>query len=255
MLERTFDAPVGVTVTNPATALAGLLEQWTVRPNKSPEEVRGKYSDPKGREFWRGQAKAVDLAFRVDNLLRGMEAAGQPTAMFSASIVSWYEAVFAFSVPWQTTDGAERQIIERARLENLQGLGVMLDQVGVVEIAGDETQRLRTVLDEAKQLVASDKSLSHETRRYIWSLIVEAQATLDEIDTFGDEPSRSILLELGGAMTVQAEIAEGEGDQATASRWRITRDSIIGGFMGGVGGQLAIKAADGLQKAIDTGLS
>lgn len=242
-------------MTNAATALAALLAGWNVPKNEPPEDVRGISSAPDQRTFWRDQARAVELAHRVDNILRGMDAAGQTASMFDASMVSWYQAVFTYTAPWQGKVNGHREIIEPARLENLQALGIMLDQVGSVVISADEKESLRTTLEEAQALVASDRSLALESRRYIWSLIVEALATLDEIDTFGDEPARSILLELGGAMGVQADIAEGQGDEPTASRWRATRDTLVGSFVGGLGGQLALKTADATQKAIESGAS
>ncbi|KAA1379869.1 hypothetical protein [Aeromicrobium fastidiosum] len=241
-------------MTNAATALADLLATWNVEANMTAETTRG-HSEVDPRDFWREQARAVELAHRVDSILRGMEAAGQQTKMFDASVVSWYEAVFTYTAPWKTLNSGGRRIVESARLENLQGLGLLLDQVGGIEISADERKSLMTVLEEAKLLVATDRSLSLESRRYIWSLIVEAQATLDEIDTFGDDPPRSILLELGGAMSLQADIAEGSGDVPTASRWRATRDQLVAGLAGGLGGQLALRAADGAQKAIESGLS
>lgn len=235
-------------MTNAATALAALLKQWAVPPTTNPESVRGITDAPSRRDFWRSQAQAVQLALSVDNILRGLEAAGSPTPMFTGSVVSWYEAVMGFSVPWNDAKNSHRQIIDEARLENLEGFGVMLDQIGIVTITESDAADLRTTLEEAKELAANDPSLAPESRRYMWGIITQALSALDEIETFGTQPVRAVLLELSGAANVQADIAEGEKDQPTASRWRGIRDSLATRILN----RVAIKAADEVtQRAIE----
>jgi hypothetical protein len=235
---------------NAATALAALLKEWHVPKGNHPESVRGINEAESRREFWRDQAQAVQLVLSVDNIIRGIEAAGGPTAMFAGSVVSWYEAAIGYSVPWQSTANGHRHIIEDARLENLEAFGVMLDQLGTVAIDDSKVSSLRTTLEEAKDLAANDPNLTPDSRRYMWGIIIQALDALDEIETFGTHPVRAVLLELSGAANVQADVAEGANDQPTAGRWRGIRDSAVRTFTS----RLALKAADGANRLAIEGL-
>ena len=200
-------------MTNAATALADLLVAWgPVDAHGTTESSRGIDADRRSRrEFWHDQATAVGLAQSVDNILRGMEASGTRMEMFEASVVSWYEAVFSYTAPWTTSSSSERAIIESPRLENLQALGALLDQVGTVALSGEEIANLRTTLDEAKDLAARDETLPTETKRYIWTLIAQAVQALDDYDAFGTAPARSVLLELSGAAHLQGHRRRQQG--------------------------------------------
>ncbi|MFI6484310.1 hypothetical protein ACIBH1_40765 [Nonomuraea sp. NPDC050663] len=191
-------------MSNPASALAGLLAAWHVPANKRPEDPRG-IRDVPALEFWQSQGRAVGLMLDIERALAGLEMTGFNIKSFQDGLPHWYRAVFAYSVPWQQNSNAERPLLDAAYLSLLEGLGTLLEvaQASLV-LLPSTLEQLAKALDEIEDLIKITPELGDDSRRYMLSLIWELKLHLSEIDTFGTANVQNTIYTLAGAMHSQA---------------------------------------------------
>lgn len=231
---------------NAASLLADLFEEWEVPAGKTPEHVRAHSAGAGGDPgmLWVVQERAAKHLFEVERLMAGMRASGEDVSMFEQSRVRWYETVFAYQTPWQSHGGAAREAIAIEHINLLRAFGAMIDAGGTIEVDQDDVRTLQDVLSEAEALVLSESQhMTQDARRYLWSLIAEAQRFLKDLEAFGEAALRRVAFELAGALINQGDHAEARGDHPTARRLKNAATMLVGalgtGFSGGLGGALA----------------
>jgi hypothetical protein len=237
---------------NAAALLAVLLSEWLVPPNRRPEQVRG-FEGPDDLDSWRTHTHAADLIRRVDYTIQGMDAAGEDVEMFLLALPRWYSGVHFAATPWGTTIGSPREACDQRDIDLLRALGALIKAGGPIAIDEDHKRTLADVLTQARELVEADTTMTPDVRHYIWGLILRAQMVVDNLERYGPEAVREVALELGGAMTSQADMAASRGDAEKAGRWRSGAAMLLGGFMSGAastGGTQALTAAEHVIKQL-----
>jgi hypothetical protein len=210
-------------MTNPATALANLLAQWDVPPNKHPEQAR---ADTCGRadtlDFWRTHAEAVALLRDIEREIVAMEVTGRSVEWAKPALPHWYRAVFAFTTPWSSVADINRPAVTNdAHLDLLRMLGEWLEERGTAPAVTDaDVAEIRQALEQAEELIRTSAALPAGVRGYLLALVGEARACLDDLETYGTARLRNATFELNGAMHAQAVLIGKVAGEAEAGRWK-----------------------------------
>jgi hypothetical protein len=223
---------------NAAYLLADALRAWHVPAGEKPQHRRG-FRDESDLDAWRGFTQQADMVRTLDSMLQGMDADGRFVDMFLEALPRWYAGVYMASTPWNemTNGGDGHAACSEGDINLLQALGALIDSTDYVTIGEEEHRSLSDVLAQARKLLEEDSShIPNDIRQYLWGLICRAQMILDNLDNYGPEALRQVALELGGALVVQGQRAEGNGDMARAQSWRSTAYLLMVGFMGGGAG-------------------
>ena len=242
-------------MTNCANLLAARLRSFEAPSQQPPEQVRG-FESPHDLDAWRRHADDCELIKSVDYTLQGMDAVGIGVDMFMTALPRWYAGVNFASIPWGvTTQGnGMREACSEGDINLLEAFALTIKTAGHVVLTEDDRRTLSDVLAQAQDLIESDSTdLPADVRQYLWTLIIKAQMIVDNLDMYGHEAVRQVALELGGAMTMQAERAEQHGQPERASRWRAAALTLMGGFMGGAASGATEVAAAEVMKQITGG--
>lgn len=220
---------------NAAYLLHDLLEAYTLQPGQRPQQVRG-FDNEHDTAAWRRHIEELTLVRNVDDILRAMAQDGQDVAPFRDCIGYWYAGIGMAQTPWNFKDpAAVRAACPQEKLNLLHALALIIDLRGRLDVDKDEQRTLADVLDQAAELLKEDSDqIPTEIRGYLRALIDRARFILDNLDRFGAETLRSVALELGGAMSVQAARTE-QSDPEKSQRWRTAAWMLVAGFMGGAG--------------------
>jgi hypothetical protein len=210
-------------MTNPASALANLLTQWDVPPNKHPEQARAETcGQANGLDFWRTHAEAVALLRDIEREIAAMEVTGRKIEWAKPALAHWYRAVFAFTTPWSSVADINRPAVtNEAHLDLLRMLGELLEERGTAPaMTGADTNGIREALDQAEKLILASAALPPGIRGYLLALVAEARACLNDLDTYGTARLRNATFELNGAMHAQSVLIEETGSEEEAGRWK-----------------------------------
>jgi hypothetical protein len=194
-------------MSNPALALAELLDDWHVASNTKPEVSRFD-GDPDGAVFWDGHRVVARYLSEIEDAISAMEEAGEEVSFYRETLPSWSSAVFSYKVPWQTTQPAMRYSCPPGDIRLLRALAAHLDAIGwVPKLDTPHLESLLEALQRARVLVAEDRALTADVKRYILGLIREAEACFEDSSINGDTVYiRRLSMELGGAMMTVAEM-------------------------------------------------
>lgn len=239
-------------MTNVAHTLADRLRLFVHPANETPESRRG-FTSATDIDAWRRHAEDNELLRQIDNLLKGMDAAGTNVDMFMSALPRWYAGVNFATDPWgqATQTGKTRAPCNNSDVDLLDALGLVISTGGGVTLTEDDRRSLADVLKEARDLVENDTSdMPPHVRHYLWSLIVRAEMVVKDFEHFGPDAVRQVAFELGGAMTAQAERAEGRQEPARAGRWRAAATQLMVGFMGGAGSTASGALGEAASEAI-----
>lgn len=249
-------------MSNPALRLADLLAGFTVPVNKFPENVRADFlgvpyeeAAEKELEFWRAQVEVVGLVSEVDRAVASLEKAGVPgIEPYKIKLVTWYQAAFAFTTPWETRSSTEhRPALAPDDLLILRALGSTL-QLASMAVDGPQSDNvsLLDALADLLGLLDSADYLPIAMRSYVYSLVNEAMHSLQYYERFGSTPTRKITLVLAGVM--EAIIDSGvvpKGDPENA--WRAKLRDIVGTWVTAAGLAIGTFAGGVAQQAIAPG--
>lgn len=207
---------------NPATLLADQLLNWGVPPGQTISGCRVN-QDVNSVEFWRAHGQAVRWLLEIERFIAGLDAMGSDAAMYTESFPAWYQAIFAIQFNWDQPLPSGTAQLDRRDLRILRSLGAHMETAGYAAAVG-QVDQLQSAVIEAEELVRSSPAISTDTRRYLLGLIREALDTLSAVDTVGEVAVRSVMFELGGAMTL---IAGKLPDNNEGKSWRSTVASIL----------------------------
>lgn len=209
-------------MTNAAYRLASLLESYAVPAQATPESVR-EFGGPADVDAWRRHNGATELVRTVDYTLQGMNAAGENVDMFLAALPRWYTGVHFATTPWGSAVGGVRAACDDGDLNLLRALGLVIDQGRSLNLGEEERRTLVDVLDEARRLLENDSDhIPADIKRYLWGLLLRAQMLVHNLDDYGAEAVRAVILELGGAMTAQAAQAHQPERSGSSQKWVAT---------------------------------
>lgn len=234
---------------NAATQLADLLKSYATPNNVTPESQRG-FSNANDLAAWRNHNAACELVRSVDNILIGMEAAGDDVDHFLSVLPTWYAGVHFATTPWGTRPNPQSKGTRAAAtpqsISMLRALGSVLRAQGSLTIEEDARRTLVDTLEQARAIIESDlDTFTPDVRHYLLALLHRAEAVAGQAETYGAERVREVALELGGAVLTHAEAVEGN-DPQKAGRLRAIGHMLVGGFMGRFGEQ----GADALTKGV-----
>ena len=222
---------------NAANLLADILESWNVPANKITQEVRG-FEDITDLQAWREQTTAVQHVASVDQTLTGMTAAGENVSMFMRTLPRWYAGAHLAATPWDSKTNSFRRTCTEGDIDLLRALGSLIDAHPRMPLGEDARRRLADILDQANELLAEDlPGLPSDARRYLCALLERARLVLNNLDEYGYETLRQVVLEMGGAFTAQAERSHGAGQPEKAQRWWAVAFAAVTGFFGGTGSE------------------
>lgn len=207
-------------VSNPARQLAAVLRDWqTVPSGKTTEAFRGD-------QQWNRHRQAAEHLLEIERYLLGLAATGDDIDHFRETLPAWTAAVFAVGAPWATAPQTPRTVIDSRDIRLLEALGSLMDSTRYAPtFAPDQVEALLKSLADATDLVIKSPSIDDSAKRYLMSLIAEAQRVVTEISVFGEAKLRSTLSELAGAFV---GIAEQTGEQSKeGSRFRAAAMDIV----------------------------
>lgn len=237
-------------MTNAATRLAQKLEDWHVPGNQHPSSIRG-FADEDDVKAWRAHAAVQHWVTLVDQTLSGMRADGDDVSLFEPHLPSWYAAVNWVRTPWGSAQGGARHSCDPHSIALLRALGLLIDAADPLDLTEDERRSLSDILKTAREMLEEDAgTLPKDVRRYVWGLIIRAQAIVDDYETFGTETVREVALELAGVMQAQGERAEQHGDPERAGRWKSLVVQLLVGFFSGASGGSAQALTEGFIKQL-----
>lgn len=233
-------------MTNAATRLADQLEAWAVPKNTMPHAIRG-FDDADDLESWRHFTRtAAAWVAIIDDTLQGMAAEGEDVSLFEQFLPKWYAGVHWVTTPFAAPAASTRPTCEKHEIDMLRAFGLLLDTADPLQLTEEERRSLTDVLKTARELLEDTSSeLPKDVRRYVWGLIIRAQAVVDEYEKFGTEAVRQVALELGGALQAQAERADHNGDHAQSARWKAVVVQLLVGFFSGASGGTAQALVEG----------
>lgn len=222
---------------NAATQLAALLTGYQVPDgNTTPENHRG-FNGTHDLDAWRTHHAACELVHSIDNILTGMELAGEEVEHFLEALPGWYSGVHFANTPWgqRINNKSPRPAADRNSIALLKALGTVLQAQGAITITEDARRTLMDTLEQARAIIESDLELfTADVRHYLLALLHRAETVAKQADTYGAERVREVALELGGVVFTQAEVVE-KDDPEKASRLRSIGTMLVGGFMGKFG--------------------
>jgi hypothetical protein len=218
---------------NAAHLLVDLINSYEVPPSTQPQSTRGFNSG--STPEWRNHIEVLNLVRQLDALIEGMERDGRNVAVFKDFVPAWYGGVYVMNPNWNGGGSNKpRPTCSKQAVAMLGAFALLLDANPYLEIGEEERRSLRDVLGEAEELLASEReAIPSDIRAYLQSLLARASYALDGLDTYGAENLRSFVMELSGAMNLQAQASEGRGDQPTAKRWRDAAWMLAAGFFTG----------------------
>lgn len=226
-------------MSNPATLLADLLETWTVPKGSTALEHRGGTSYGT-LEFWREQARAVDLARQVDELLDAAERMGIAVTHLTESRPAWYAGVFAALSQWDVRTQAAHPAVGRDDLRFLRVAAVVLQQAGLVaEIPADDLGAMRAAVDDLEVVIRDHSVLDAPSKLAMLELTAELRRCIDEYELVGVVSVRE------AAQRTLAVVIACAGESSEKERGRLKRifDAIVGGAFGGAGAHGLIELA------------
>lgn len=194
---------------NPARLLLKVLDDWTVPQNTAPETVR-QVATEQALLGWRLQGRGAALLNDLERALTHLRVSGLDVSGYEYALPRWYQAVFNFTVPFQSTATFARVTVDEQGRAMLQMLALQLDTVGyAAEVAEEQRNTVVSVLKEVLELLRDDTSLPPTEKQYVWGLVVEARDAVEQYDSLGVMTVRSRVQEAAGAVdAVAAEITK-----------------------------------------------
>lgn len=225
---------------NSASLLADLLERWTVPSGTQNAQHRGGGApDSSKPEYWSSFRDALRWLTEVEGYLDAMDAAGDDTSMYRASVPAWYRALFSFDVAWADSAAKVRPAADSRDIALLRALGQSLDAVKYApKIHTDQIEGLRAAIANARDLVVAS-TVDDDARRYLLGLIAEIDRCLNDLAAFGTAHLRDLVFALGGAMHAAAETSVTPDEKPN---WKAAAQQVMVQLVGG-GGAAAIGAA------------
>lgn len=234
---------------NSPALLADLLEGYAVPAGYTPQVHRGFEGDDQDIAAWRRHNADIDLVRSIDNLLIGMEAAGEDVGHFQECLGDWYSGVHFAATPWGTALTRVSKACNAGSIRMLRALSSVLKANGGLTISEAARRQLSDTLEQARELIEEDiESFSPDVRHYLLALIHRAQSVINDVERYGSETVRQVALELSGAVQVQADVVESINPEK-ASRLRAVAGMLAGGFLGKFGESGADAVVSGLGDA------
>lgn len=209
-------------MTNAAESLADLIEPWRLHTNNLVESDRLGNKSPKNIDFWREQAKAIELLAEVDRSIDRLEDLGQPAKSINAiraHLPTLYQAIFGYHPAWKSKAGRPAPLVDPQAVGALRQLGMTLRMSDLVpETREEDINQLRTLLGEAYEVVRSTDGLARDSQYFLFHLLSEARRYVDEVNTFGSSKAHAAILALCMEMQKQGTQLDARGNEEPASR-------------------------------------
>lgn len=159
-----------------------------------------------GWEIVAEERKELDWLTDIESAVNALEASGTDVSVYRKKIPSWYQGLVAINTNW--TPSTNTPLVEEAALDVLQILASTLDLVEWEPDFGGYQTNVFEALLHAEELIRGDDTLPVSTRRYLLQLLQEARFTLSNLDEVGGAAARSASMQLVGALTTVATMAE-----------------------------------------------
>lgn len=187
------DAPIpcnsftyAVVMTNPAAHLHDLIISWQGDPNTNEARrrgVQGAGDQEQKLRLVRGIHAALDDLREIEGLLDALEAEGRRTQSFRKHLNRWYNWVIAYPDGWELSGGLNFH--NTATLEILDSLASVLE-AEINDFSPETVKEVRSLVDEARDLLAKDDTLPIGIRRHLHSVLSHAWQVANDFDLFGD---------------------------------------------------------------------
>lgn len=205
-------------MSNAATELADLLEEWTVPSGQTPMTVRSSDPEESRADFWRWQAHALTLVRECDRVVEVMSRSGIEVRGFSYYVDEWYAAVFSYNQGWRETSAGTTPIQPPALLA-LRQLSPWLSRQWGGTATAEQRHEFSNVLSQLDDLLSEiGADLSEDEQQYVLRLLSAARALLEEHSLVGDSDLRDHLDTLNGALLRAAAELSGKGKMESAKR-------------------------------------
>lgn len=165
-------------MTNPARRLHEIFVDWRAQygPSTSAYEVRGWHKSPSPAV--ETHLEVFRLLLSIRNALDYLEAKGISISTYRQYYEQWMQ--MALHVPNNWTGSSDpQQGFPAEPLAHLDTLATLLD-VDRPALHPDPEAKLRTVVAEVFDLLATDESLSEHLREYVFKLANEIRTALDD---------------------------------------------------------------------------
>ena len=191
-------------MTNPAQALADLLQKWTPDATKNAVPVfaarGGKH--PGDIAFWQTQIVAFGHISEIERRIADLERAGFKQISPSRSLLPVLcRAVILPDSQWSGATGGA--LLSDIEMGLLQTLGALLDMADAsrTSMTPSKVSAFRESVKESQELLAEfGDELSDAERIYLSTLLESAQALLAEKDVNGSADLASLADQLVGAL-------------------------------------------------------
>lgn len=188
-------------MTNPASELAFLLENWRIVPNgRSVYALRE--MDEQTDDQWRLQVRAAELLSEIDRALEALSESGQNVDHYRKYFVGWARAVFVPDFNWVPGMNGTTAVFEEHLIPMLKATADLLARTDMPVSVTPESRD--GSLDALDQIVAAlkDAPLAEPVRRYVFELISSCRTVLQESDTLGSVDLFARIHELVGVLTL-----------------------------------------------------
>lgn len=208
-------------MTNPAQALADLLQQWTPDDSKTAQPVfaaRGG-RHPGDVAFWQTQITALGYISEIERRITDLERAGFAQVAPSRSLLPVLcRAVILPDSQWSSATGGA--LLSDIEIGALRTLGALLDIAAStrVSITPSKVRAFQESVEEAQNLLAEFGSeLSDAERIYLSTLLESAQTLLQEKNVNGSVDLGSLADQLVGAL-IGAGVSLGQSDNSEGAK-------------------------------------
>jgi hypothetical protein len=208
-------------MSNPATLLADLLDQWRVPNGQSIANVRREWAASNDdKEFWKIQRTAVRYLQEIDDALASMEAqTNKDMSFYRSQMSAWHSMVFGVQHGWEggVSGGYE---VDGAALNLLQALGHMLDATNYApDLTPDALQDLLETIRESRDLVV-EAQFPDTLATHLLGLLREAEDAVVDFNMSGTVKIRSAAEKASGAMIMASADETIANDPGKISKFR-----------------------------------
>ncbi|WP_157983394.1 hypothetical protein [Nocardiopsis sp. TNDT3] len=232
-------------MSNPATALAKLLESWEIPQGSAAHKVRADGDSPSHLSYWQRQADAVALLREVDQSIDALIEMGEDASHFREDLVPLYRSIFGLDPSWTGSEQRPRQAAPAHCIRALKNLGLLLNFSGLsIKLDEPTIQELRESLHDSYEFITKIPNLDKSDRFYLFTLIAEARRYLDEVDIFGSAQVRMNITALTTEIVVQTKKAQDQGEAEVAEKGEKAGGRLMGWLLSTFGSAFMIKSGE-----------